>query len=344
MGENLVLGGFLGLTTLLAVALKAIYRRADEQRAGRRAVIAGNLLLTAFLVSALTSAGEVYVRFVYDQPDSFGLTKTTLRWFDRHYKKNVAGLRDDAIRYESLIPAGKRRVTFVGDSFTVGQGVEDVDLRFANLLREREPDWEVHIAAVNGADTPLEHEFLAIAAATGYELDLVVLVFNLNDIAPLMPEWRRIHNDIYERPAPSYLIRESWLLNLMYFRLKATFDSNIREYFDFVQRGYGSAAWEQEQALLREMRDMVLAHGGHFAVVTFPLFHAMAPDDPFREVHEKLGRFWRTLGVPHLDLLSVYEGLPARRLIVNNWDAHPNELAHRMAADAIQAFLEKQLP
>ena len=56
-------------------------------------------------------------------------------------------------------------------------------------------------------------------------------------------------------------------------------------------------------------------------------------------MHEELDRFWRQLGVPHLDLLPVYAGIPGQELVVNPYDAHPNEYANRLAAKAVGKFL-----
>jgi hypothetical protein len=74
-------------------------------------------------------------------------------------------------------------------------------------------------------------------------------------------------------------------------------------------------------------------------VVTFPFLHALQPDEGNRYAHQELDRFWRTLGVPHLDLLPVYKNLRPEQLTVNRYDAHPNERANRMAAQAIGRFL-----
>ena len=44
------------------------------------------------------------------------------------------------------------------------------------------------------------------------------------------------------------------------------------------------------------------------------------------------------LGIASVDLLSLYDGVETRRLVVTPFtDAHPNELAHRIAADFLAA-------
>lgn len=81
-------------------------------------------------------------------------------------------------------------MTFVGDSFTVGFGVQDVEARFVNRIRRRHPDWEVHAIAKPGLDTSTEVEAMhQLTVSKGYRLDQVVLVYNINDIGEVMTGW-----------------------------------------------------------------------------------------------------------------------------------------------------------
>jgi len=75
--------------------------------------------------------------------------------------------------------------------------------------------------------------------------------------------------------------------------------------------------------------------------VTFPFLHHLGPAYEFRAVHAKLDRFWQELGVPHLDLLPLYEAHRSETLTVNAHDAHPNAHAHALAAEAIESFVQR---
>ena len=79
-------------------------------------------------------------------------------------------------------------------------------------------------------------------------------------------------------------------------------------------------------------------------MVTFPFLNAPLDGTyEYRFVHAQLGEFWRGLGVPHLDLLPVFEKFPPKKLVVNRFDGHPNQFAHHLAADAIQKFLNENI-
>jgi hypothetical protein len=91
---------------------------------------------------------------------------------------------------------------------------------------------------------------------------------------------------------------------------------------------------------LQSIRDTVRAAGGRLAVVTFP-FMDYGPGYKALSVHKRLGEFWKEQQVPHLDLLPVFGPFPAREMIVNRYDPHPNARAHAVAAEAIDKFLDQ---
>lgn len=115
--------------------------------------------------------------------------------FDCEFRINSAGLRDDEIEPEK--PAGTRRILMLGDSMTVGWGVEQNECfagRLDSLLNEGNdtgPRYEVVNCGwaswytTDGAYVFLEHRIDELNP------DLVVLDFFLNDPAELRPsDWR----------------------------------------------------------------------------------------------------------------------------------------------------------
>jgi hypothetical protein len=235
-------------------------------------------------------------------------------------------------------------VTFLGDSFTAGHGVANVEDRFANQIRAMRPDWEVHILASLGWDTELELSVLKLYGDQGFRADVVVLIYCLNDIADIVPEWQEILRGIYESSAPGFLVQHSYFFNTLYYRWKVSHDPEISNYYDFVSNNYEGAVWEKQKLRLYALRDLVDAQGGQLLVVTFPFLHDLGPDYQYRRVHERLDEVWRDLKAPHFDLLSVFDAYPTAELIVNPYDAHPNERAHAIAAKSIAAFIDANLP
>jgi hypothetical protein len=343
MAENLLLAVFLGLPVALGYSLQRFFRKQqpDESSSPAR-LLAGNALVLSFLCAIVVALGEIHYRFVFDSTDSFGLTKTTERWFERHFQENSSGFRD-TIDYLRDAPPDKRRVTFIGDSFTVGHGVPDVEDRFANRIRAMRPDWEVHVFASPGWDTEQELEVMKLRRDQGFQTDIVVLIYCLNDIADIAPEWQEVLRGIYASSTPGFLVRHSFLFNTLYYRWKASHDPKVSNYYDFVLKSYEGAVWENQKRRLNALRDSVDSQGGRLLVVTFPFVHNLGEDYQYRPVHARLEEHWRDLNVPHLDLLSALETDPSADLVVNPYDAHPNERAHAIVADAIAVFIDEAL-
>src|SRR5882762_9278915 len=134
MGENLALVLFLLIPCVTGVllALFARYLRARKAPTGWLRLSLGNLLVFLSIIGQLFLAGEVYYRFIYDTTDALDSTKVSERWFRRYYHMNSGGCRDN-LDYQARIQPGKRRITILGDSFTVGHGIKNVENRFANL-------------------------------------------------------------------------------------------------------------------------------------------------------------------------------------------------------------------
>ena len=348
MEDNLVYAGFCAVPVGVTLGVYWFFIKHRQHKSGKPRwwkLVLGNLLVFLLAGSLAALAGESYYRFWYDSTDSFAMTKTCLRWFDRHYEVNTFAVRDDR-NYRRTPEAGKRRITFVGDSFTAGHGVADVHDRFANRIRKAHPEWEIHVMARLGLDSGDELKLLEELVKGGYKLDQVVLVYNMNDINDVNPDWERrfaIINERYKRQRPGFLVEHSYLLNTLYYRMWTFVFPEIFDYYRGTREAYLGPLWETHSRRLKAMRDLVQSHGGRLCVATFPFLNLLGPNYAYRDVHKKLDDYWRSIGVPHLDLLPVYESHTARELMVNSSDAHPNELAHALAAEAIGPFLEQEM-
>lgn len=317
---------------------RGLSRRAKPT--GWMALVAGNALILALLLSLLFLGFETYYRFICDRTDAMGNTLVSAAWYEKYFHKNSLGLRDDLDYPMSLTP-GRRRITFVGDSFTAGFGVKHVADRFVNRIRQLHPEWEVHAAAKPGLDTSTEVDLMhTLTVSNHYQLDVVVLVYQINDIGEVMPGWKngyeRLMADGFRN---SWLCRNSYFVNLFYHRWQLRQNSYTQNYFDEIEAAYKGPLWEIEQIGLLAFQNLTRIRGGRqLLVVTFPYMdQAMR----FKSVHEQLGRYWKGCGVPHLDLLPVFSNLPPAKIVANPHDAHPNEYAHQLAAHAIDEFLRR---
>ena len=77
------------------------------------------------------------------------------------------------------------------------------------------------------------------------------------------------------------------------------------------------------------------SHNTELRVVIFPFLHNLGPNYPFREVHQKVSQELAKAGILTQDLEPVLSPHFDKGLAVNRFDAHPNELAHKLAAEAM---------
>jgi hypothetical protein len=319
------------------------YCRRQVSTHGWGRLLLGNLLVLFVLLSVVFIGGETYYRFFYDTTDSLSYTKISRRWYDRHDIRNHSGFRDDIEYFPNIVP-GKRRISFVGDSFTAGHGINDIADRFPNRIRRAHPEWEIHVLGLAGFDTEQELQMLRDLSGNGYRLDEVVLVYCLNDVGDMLFDWNMALDKIVkESQNEGWFRRNSYFLNTMYHRFQASRNPYIKDYYHSVEEGYRGKFWEWQQRRLAGIYLYVQSQGGHLSVVTFPFLHAVGPGYKFQFVHDELAAFWKQLGVPALDLLSVYSNLPPSKITVNRYDAHPNEFANALAAKQIEEFLKTNL-
>ena len=343
-GDIVVFTAMMVLPVLMG-GLVVWFVRSPRVKGGLRrglVLVGANLLVLAFLSSLALAVFEGYYRFWCDTTDSFGLTRITLRWAKRHFILNKSGFRDNVETYDLRLTPGRRRITFLGDSFTAGHGIDEVRDRFANRIRTSEPGWEVHVVAVNGADTGGELKRFQRMIEAHYQLDEVVLVYILNDIADITPDWDAIHARIY-KDKPGYLVMHSFFLNTLYYRLKGRFDPDISDYYGFVRDAYNGPPWQEQKERLRKLQSLIESNGGHLLVVIFPFLNHLGSGYEFRAAHERLNAFWRENSIPCLDLLGLFESHKDLRLTVSSADAHPGREAHALAAAPIDAFIRANM-
>jgi hypothetical protein len=100
---------------------------------------------------------------------------------------------------------------------------------------------------------------------------------------------------------------------------------------------YGPAnaeGWARTQDQMRDMDRQMRARGGRFLVASWPLLVDLQ-SYPFTSADETIARFCAEAHIPRVDLRPALASLPAESLWVHPVDHHPNEVAHRRAAEAL---------
>ena len=259
------------------------------------------------------------------------------------YRINQFGLRGPDLPAQKA--PGSFCVLCLGDSFTFGEGVREEDTypaRLAKLLTEsgRYPRVEVVNAGVQAYGTREEAAFYALQGYR-FQPDVVVLGFVLYDATDFAETIRQ--NDARNKDAPLSLPgRVSKLWEMVERRRRA--QAMQAEFFETTRRSFQGPGWEEGQRLLKEMQQRAQRDRFRFVVAIFPIFCGLEDGYPFADLHGQVAAACRDAGCECVDLLEVYRGRPSESLWVHPTDQHPNELAHRLAAERLAMHLSASTP
>ena len=101
----------------------------------------------------------------------------------------------------------------------------------------------------------------------------------------------------------------------------------------------GQEGWEESKGSLVYAKRLGDTYGFRVVVMIFPMLFRLSNDYPFVDIHRKLRAHLEENGVPVLDLLPAFQGHEGRELWVHPSNQHPNEVANRIAAEALYSFL-----
>ena len=254
----------------------------------------------------------------------------TARIMGVQVRTNSDGLRDK----EYPVPRGKKaRIIFLGDSLTLGWGVEETDV-FKNLLEKRlEKITPVEIINFGTGNYNTEQEVhLFLQKGLKYKPDMVVVFYFINDVE-MTPKKSRL-----------WFLGYSKLLTLYWSRFHILSE---RFYPSMGYRSYYSGLYQDGQpGLLRAKRAFLLLQNVCrkdnivLRVVLLPELHEL-DHYPFKKEYRLISDFLKEHGIPCLDLAPYFSGWKnPRELWVAVDDAHPNKRAHKMIADFAFDFIK----
>ena len=343
---------FLGLVPVVLIRLR---RKWAAEKNRRKLVYAG---LSAWLCLGMLTLPELGFALLYDTTDSFDMTNVSRRWFKVHVDPDVRVLEfanETGIQYRSasdvvLNPSSSvRHVCFLGDSFTFGHGVADVADRFSDRVglwinRKESGPSEVSNLAWPGTDLLWAEAILKNSFGLDAGIDDAVYVLCLNDIEAFHDPTMSKSSSLSRFEPPGFFFRETYFFNWLYFRTQSLFQPQTRSYYSFVKEYYEGDPWLRFRDTLARTSMLCREHSCRFRVAIFPFLHNLGPDYPFREIHHQIKADCEQLGIDCLDLDPALSAHFDERLTVNPFDAHPNERAHEIAAEALTRWLASSTP
>lgn len=226
-----------------------------------------------------------------------------------------------------------RRIVFLGDSLTLGWGVEEHDT-FASLLETRlNAGSPTEIMNFGTGNYNTEQEVnLFLERGDRFNPDQVVLFYFIND-AEITPKTSWLWFVGYSRCITFY-----WS-HFQTFRSRFSAGKGFQSYYAELYRD-DQPGWQSAQTAFLELRAVCARRGIRLQVVLLPELHNLEPY-PFKTEYGLVQAFLTKNGIENLDLTPRFEGYKQpMRLWVAQDDAHPNELAHRMIAENAFDFLK----
>lgn len=257
--------------------------------------------------------------------------------------RNAMGLREE---WDFLPDTDKRlRIAFLGDSFVYGDGVTSAE-SFCHLVQGMlDGDWPTGVVTINMGEpgtSPAWQRRIYLKYRDIVHPDVVVHVIYINDFGI----------NLHELLKRIYQIRDEtlWVGNrsrvLRFAEKQIRYHLAWRYTLDYFQGGQTEQqradSWSAFERDVRAVKDDVEAGGATYCLVLFPWLFRL-DEYPLRVLHDKMKLFARELGVPYLDLLSVFEHRNADALRVNLANEHPNADGHALAADRIARFLRAEV-
>ena len=311
-------------------------------------------LSVAMLLAAVT-AGELGFACFADFSDTFNITNVSKRWLVLHIDSewNNEGYRDRNPLNKFISP-GQKRIIFVGDSFTAGHGITNIDDRFtdriAKWLEEKKPGkYVVANYSSPGLETSQIEANIKALFKKQYDVNMVVYVYNLNDIEGYAPKTMEQLQQINTAEPRNFLLRDTYLLNWLYFRYVQFKFAKGTNYFESLAQAYDGEPWTGTattsglRAKLAQLRRECAENNVDFRIVIFPFVQSLGKDDIFRDARAKIVDFCKSEKVPVLDLQPILNEHAGEKLEVSRFNAHPNERAHAIAAEAIEKYLLSDL-
>lgn len=340
-----------GIFYLAALAILAIWIL--------RIIISGhfkislNLWMICFLSLHILMGLEIYYRYVFDISDDIFYLLTTRRWVQRHVQINGFGYRDDHFFQDK--DEKELRIAVVGDSFTWGQGIENYQDRFSNILEQKlaercgEPN---RVKAYNLAQPGenISNYLDELIRMNRFKFDGVIVGYYLNDIesGESIRNKQYCYQDLFcykNNKLLSEILDNSYSLQYLWTRVNSRFifpKFNNACYKDSIQSKFEDPEiWLKHLISLKEIIDYNQKRNIKTVVAIFPFLNQIGPDYPAYGITSRLTKFLEDNHVPFVDLTLPFSEYPAKDLIANPHDLHPSELAHRVAAEELFKLLDE---
>ena len=261
------------------------------------------------------------------------------RWISKSVTLNKFGYRD--FEYELTKPGNAYRIYVLGDSYTYGWYIDDINKSFPKVLEralnKSDPARKVEVinASRPGFNFKAEVERLMNEGVL-FRLDTVIVGINPLDLAANEFPPRYINNKFIKS------------LSLYW----ATFGSFERKKvalktFEEIKETYAPSSdkYQKAEEAFESLKALTNSVGAELIIVVFPQYDPSKPNSKyaFQFYHDSVSDLGKKLNIKIVDLLDPLERIKDKKtLVLNPTDPHPSELLHEFIGNFLAEKLSLQ--
>lgn len=263
-------------------------------------------------------------------------------WDEQYAKLNTLGHRDKEFSIET--PDNTYRILTIGDSLTWGEGIQDINAIYTEILEKKLNTWstDTRYEVLNVSEKGWNvQQYLDALKEKGlsYHPDLVILGFYLNDI--------EANKD--NRPKGPFLSSQvHWLLSRISYVYWYTHSAVSGLFFDEEWIDYylsyldvHSPDWKRFATIWKEILSTCKNNHIETIVAILPNPLMLSDAHPFMDTYRNVETLSVQEGALVLNLFPAIKGMNPKELRVGATDNHPSQKAHMIFAEQLFNFITK---
>jgi hypothetical protein len=258
-------------------------------------------------------------------------------------------------RAHPFVRAGEGNVGIgvIGDSFAQGAAIQEIDTfgrKLEYMLNLNETPSSVRVNNYARSGTSTFQQLKQLEQALNNNDDIVILQITLNDTEDWSDpktifEWR--NKIIPAKPAEWMrpVINSSSLLAFAYIKYASL--QSQKAFIHYYENIYSPdySGWKRFVSALTIFKQRCEETNTSLVAVVFPLLSHTLDERayPFKKMHQKIQEQLADNDIHFIDLYDTFKKMNHVRLeAIPGIDPHPNEIAHRIAAEEILEFIAAQ--
>jgi len=309
---------------VIAIALLAVMVVAVKSRK----TMLKNILLSIVSAGYCLLALEVAFYFI-PKTNNYGKTLGTEVWRRYYWRTNSGGFRDEEwVQKDST----KKKIAFIGDSFTAGYGIDNPDNRFSNLVATALQDsFEFYNLAVTGSNTDIKTEMLS---TVNIKPDVVIYQYFVDDIVDTRIRFdhtRPTPNPYKDYPQPvTFIIQNSYLINYLYWEFPHFI---INYYQNYLASCYNNPLLATEHR--KAISNLIAYTRAHNIRLVFLVIPWTPLYNYSNHLTQNIEQLVSDSAITTINITPALDTIPANEIMVNRHDLHLNERGNRLVADII---------